>query len=306
MPSLGETRVHIANHICGFIRLQRVVALDAVYPRLGLELGVDLRDQDASFGNFPKPIGQFELKDLTGELRLSRNGDAVGYVYWAGLHHSVRSRDFAEESHVRLACDLDPVRLEAIEAKRAGKPPMLWLELWPTLVAGSIHLDGYLDPIQAEVPRDQWLAFLAKARSVAFDVIEIPIPPGVREGFEEALARLREAREKIDHGDYQGAMNQCRKSIESMSAQVGKGNDALETFFKGVAGKHVGEAYLGIASRLKKLGNWAVHGQDSPADYSRHEAVFAVRTTEAILGLMSSLLERGNWPDGETKPEEGA
>jgi len=65
---------------------------------------------------------------------LTPGGDAVGKIE-IGAIQTVIANGF--ENQLTLYCDLDSLRVEAIERRRAGKEPVLFLQMWPILFDGQ-------------------------------------------------------------------------------------------------------------------------------------------------------------------------
>src|SRR5437773_1402964 len=128
MQSLGGQELAIDARIAGTFEVLRIEALPALCPRLGLRVGVMLRELKES----PRGIGQvlkdFDLVTLAGELRLQENGPAVGLLHVAG-NQRASSREEPSKDEVLMACGLDAHRLEAIERARGGGPPEFWVQL---------------------------------------------------------------------------------------------------------------------------------------------------------------------------------
>ena len=126
MTSLGEGEIQISSTIVGKARVLNIFADSAVFPRLGLTIGVTLYER-------PEATAGLEMRDAEGELRLSERGDAVGAVQWAGARRFVRASNYGSENQLRFVCDLDHWRLEQVERRRAGAAPTFWLAIWPSL-----------------------------------------------------------------------------------------------------------------------------------------------------------------------------
>jgi len=183
MASLGEADLQVSSTIVGKIRALNIFPESALFPRLGILVGVTLHERpEASFPNRATqgtlPLTDYEMRDASGELRLSEHGDVVGRVFWAGPRRFVRSTSYGDESQLRFVCDLDPWCLEQIERRRDGAPPRFWLQIWPILVKQKEFLDGDVRAFEMRIPREQWLEFYGKAGGASFDVLEIKYPSG--------------------------------------------------------------------------------------------------------------------------------
>ncbi len=289
MTSLGEGDIQVGARIVGKARVLNVLADSAVFPRLALAVGVTLYEGEQ--------FSSLEMRDAEGELRLSEREDALGSLQWAGARRFVRSSNYGHESEVRLVCDLDHWRLEQIERRRAGGTPVFWLEFWPILMSGGEVLDAQVAPIRFAVPRDQWLEFYAKVGGGGFEVIEVHFPGRDADRFRKAVERTREARNRILEGEYDGAVALCRNVIEALGHEVGEGSEkeALQAVFARCTDARRAKEYAGVVSKVKQLAAFA-HHELGALTYSRDEAQFVVRVTEAILSLIGGLT-RPSSPD---------
>ena len=115
MQSIGETEILIEATVVGKVRVQKVSALAALHPRIGLVAGVDLNPIDGSLHSGKARPDEYWLTELRGNLYLSENGPSIGSVHWIGAHCEIRSQPYPSESQLQLACDLDPGTLERLE-----------------------------------------------------------------------------------------------------------------------------------------------------------------------------------------------
>lgn len=293
MPSLGESDLMIDSRIVGKFRVESMHADPAIYPRLGMTLRCQLLDGKQDEYTTRTPLVGFKLRDLSGELRLSQHGDAIGSVRWTGQRGDVASTRYLHEHHLALVCDLDPWRIESIEERRKGEAPTFWLEIWPSIVREGQQLISQLQPIRLDVPRDQWLGFLGRVRHGRFEILEIPFPSDEPEAFKRALEHTKTARLRIDLGDYDEAVGNCRKAIEVVSQCFPK-RDGEEDGLQGALAERTdgrrAKEYVGIIARLKQLAGFAHHDLGAGGvEYSRVEAQFLVRTTECMLALVGKL-----------------
>jgi hypothetical protein len=301
MSSLGEAEVMVSPYTLGKIRAINILAEPAVYPRLGITLGCTLQDL-AKTHTGPTPFVGYELVDLIGDIRLDSTGGIIGPVSWVGPRGTIRSAPYIHEVQLKLVCDLDPWRLERIEDHRDGKPPVLWLFLWPTFIAGGERRSGEIRPIEMRIAREMWLEFLQATRCGRFEVIEIESDEKEAGQFQRALEQTRAARSRIDIGDYDEAVALCRKALEALNRQVKEvsGGGDLERLITARADERRSKEYLGIISRIKQLAAFAVHELGASMTFSRVEAQFVVRTTESLLALIGRLLRSEQARQGKT------
>ncbi len=303
MASLGESEVIIQSRICGRMGVASLGQDPAVFPRLRIALRVALHEVKEGMPGAPTATA-FELRDLAGELRLSQDADAVGNVVWQGQRRHVRSNDYGGDTQLTLTCDLDAVRIERIEQRRAGAPLRLWLALWPTLVANGAFLDADVRPISVDVPRDVWLAFLEGARGVSYEVFELALPQLLEPQLEGATRYLETARRRLDAGDYESSVVTCRKAIEAVRLLVPKVDegDPLAAFLEERTPERHAEHYTGILSRLKQITAKGGHASARGITFSRPEALFILGTTVVFVSFVASLLAGTE----QTEPGVGA
>jgi hypothetical protein len=293
LESLGEAELTVMSTIVGKVRVLNIFPDSALFPRLGLTLGVTLHDRPqakAIVGSPAFSLVNYEMRDGSGELRLSQHGDAVGPVIWAGPRRFVRSSDYGSENQLRFVCDLDHWRLEEIERRRDGAAPRFWFQVWPVLMSSGDVLDADVPSFELRVPRELWLEFYSKVGGSQFDVLEIRFKSHEAEQFRRAIAKTREARSKIATGDYDEAVGLCRKVIEALMHELPTGAaEPLEALFMARTDERRTKEYLGIISKLKQLAGFAHHDFGIALTYSRTEAQFIVRLTEAMLSLVGEL-----------------
>lgn len=291
MTSYGEAEIMVSSRIVGRMRVLYFFRAPAIYPRLGIKLGCTLHESTKAEFEPGRPITQFELRGLSGELRLQELADTVCTVEWAGQRRHVRSSDYGNESQIDGVCDLDAYRLERIEALRNGAEPSFWLALWPILTDQQGPLDAGIRPIRLTVPRERWLEFLSSVRDDAWAVLEVPFSASDAARFQAALTHVRNARKRIDTGDYDDAVAACRRSIEALAGELGV-NRSLDQFvplLETWTDERRAKEYGGIISRIKQLAGYAIHDFGQPVTYSRAEARFVVATTEHLLAMVGAL-----------------
>jgi hypothetical protein len=292
MPTFGETDLLADNRVVGTVRVLHIHSGQAVLPRLSIGLGFTLRDFPAT--RMPPDVGlsKFELRGLSGEVRLEENSKPVGVLSWIGSHQSVRSSAFGSEGQVQVACDLDWPRFDAIEEHRKGKEASFWLALWPTIVHGAEYLDSEIRPFRVQVPRESWLAYTEQLTGVRRSLVEITAPFLPSNEFSSVVAHLAEAQKRANAGDFDESVASCRRAIEATLATLNVPNNAseLEARLTPATDSRRAKAYSGILAKLKELGNATVHRPEAPGLYSRAEACFAVATTAHMIGLLTTLL----------------
>lgn len=291
MTSYGESTILVSSSTTGSIRVLGIYPDPAVFPRLGITLGVTLHERPGDERAAELTRTAYEMRDATGELRLSEHGGVLGSVFWAGPRRHIRSSVYGSENQLRFVCDLDFYRLEQIERRRAGGVATFWLQLWPSLLNGARYLDAEVGPIHFRVPRDEWLSFYSAVGGGHFDIIEIQYSTAEAEQFKRALARIQEARVKIGEGDYDGAVGICRNAIEALRRELVSAEepDPLKALLLARTDEPRTTEYLGIVSRLKQLSGFVHHEFGRHVTFSRAEAQFILRTTEALLAFVGRL-----------------
>jgi hypothetical protein len=233
----------------------------------------------------------YQLVSWRGELRLSEGGDALATVSYIGGVRPIRFPEDAHEVQIVVACDLDGRRLEAIERRRAGAPPVLFLELWPQVASPTPFTYVQIAPVRVAPPRDKWLAFLDACNGTHHEILEVPLAPGPREHLARAIQHIRDARRKLLDGYNTEAVAACRKAIEAAAKDAGPGD--MEKFWTGhfsrLSGESKGQALGQLVVKLKGVANAAHHDSTSGTEFTRAEALFVVRTTESFLALVAEL-----------------
>ncbi|MDB4877621.1 MAG: hypothetical protein JWM41_4067 [Gemmatimonadetes bacterium] len=286
MPSIGESDISAGSWVVGTVRVHTLYAGSAVYPRLCFRISISLRHQPSGISEAPRPI---EIPDVHGELRLGQHSDGLAILTRMGERRALRSSPEGFDTQVELACELDPYRLELIERRRGGAPPLFWLQIWPTTVAAAAELVLSVPVIELHVQQQTWLDFLKATGVGEYEIVEIQYGPAEREYFRRGIERVREARLKITEGEYDEAVSLCRKVLEAAGHDLspGRSDSALKDLFIRAAGDKRGGEYAGVLSKVKQLASFVHHDFGSHLTYSRSEAQFIIRVTESLLSLAS-------------------
>lgn len=292
MTSFGENQLTVYSQIIGHVRVLAVYHGLATFPRLTFRLGITLQERPQDQFNPGRPIQNYEMRDLIGELRLEESSHTLGLLQWTGPRRHVRSAPYVSESQIEVVCELDWQRVERIEEHRAGGEARLWFALWPTLTDATGFLDCDIHAFRADIPRDQWLALLEALGHARRSLIEVVHAHAAGPELDAALGHLREATSRISRGDYDEAVASCRRAIESMCSALDVPNKpgALESALEAVTDAKRAKAYAGIVSRLRELGNLTIHRPEAPGRYTRSEAIFVVGAAQQVSGLLASLL----------------
>ena len=218
MQSIGETEILIEATIVGKVRVQKVSALAALHPRIGLVVGVDLNPIDGSLHSGKARPDEYWLTELRGNLYLSENGPSIGSVHWIGAHCEIRSQPYPSESQLQLACDLDPGTLERLETARGGNDLALWIELWPRIEHPGGYLSASIRGFRLAVARVEWLRFLEGVGYGTYELMELRIPKENAELTHRSIDGIREAQHRLWLGDHGGALAEARKVIEALES----------------------------------------------------------------------------------------
>jgi len=288
MASIGEGELIVESTTIGRFRFLNVFALPSVYPRLGFSVEWELGDLPDVSGRRGR-VTSFEMTYLNGELFLSDHGQCFGPIYWAGPHCHVRSTVRPAKGQIQVAIDLTPMSLSRIEDSRGGAAPNFWVQLWPTPSASEPNLGPHVHAFRIEIPRDQWLKCLSEIRPMGYEILEVWSPPDLGGEFEAATKRIREARSRVDSGDFDGAMASCRKALEAIASSSVDGGkrSRLTQALEGRVGKIIQKKYSEIQSTLYSLTSIALH--DTPVEYRRADVVSIIRMTEILISLFSVL-----------------
>lgn len=216
MSSFGEANIMLEIYNMGTVRVLALHSVTKLYPRLGVRLGITLRDGPEQSGC----RGTLTLTGITGELRLQRDSDAFGVLHWMEHRQTLRSSPHGIEEQVELVCELDPWRVERIERHRDGKEPLLWMQLWPQALGNEGYVQMNIDLVLVTPPRDRWIEFLNEVRDASLEAIEALYPVVFGGTFRAALQHTRKARRLIDTGQYDEAIACCRRAVEALQQEL--------------------------------------------------------------------------------------
>ncbi|MGH7647747.1 MAG: hypothetical protein ACREND_06490 [Gemmatimonadaceae bacterium] len=289
--SFGEQILTVNSTRIGRVRALGVFADSVQFPRLGIRLGVELSSGNRQFAGQAVPDGALQLRDLSGELRLLQNSDAIGLVHWTGQRRGVRSG--GGETQIPLVCELDPWRLSRLEQWRDGKPPRFWLQLWPALVDDKSWYDADVVGFSVDVPRETWLDVLSRWGSTHYAVLEVPYIGMDPARFQRAVEHLDTARRRLLEGAYTDCVATCRLAIEAMfgdlDAERGAGADSFADRLPSSVPRERAKVYGRVLAALKDLSHEPHHLSGVPTELSRAEAVFVVQTMAHFFALVGAL-----------------
>lgn len=282
--SFGEQNITINSTLVGKVRVLNTYAAPAIYPCLGLKLGVTLTEPKVMQGNLPAPKG-FQLRELRGELRVAEHGEMIGTVQWSGHRRFVRPDN--HESQVSVTCELDDIRVNRIEERRKGEVPMFSLQLWPSLVGPEEWHDAEISAIQLRIPRDTWVEIISKWGPARWSILEVPYAPVNEDRFRRTFVHIGKARRWLDTGEYDSVVGECRLAIDALFADLDlKDKTALASRIISSVPAERAEAYSALMKSLKTLANEPHHGAGR---FMRAEATFTLQTVCHAVALVGAL-----------------
>jgi len=294
MPSIGEgkiIKVESRSEV-GEIRILSVNHGGAVFPRLKFLLYVVLDENPFKQPQVPYP--GLELRDLRGELQLSPGTHALGLIEWTGPRWAVTAKQGGRQ--IEVICDLDEVRLDAIEQRRNGGVLILHATFWPTLAISDKPVYGECEQVRLEIPRDRWLDVLEQLQGKHRLVIEIPLgkKAAYTEAFRTAHKHLSEAQKLIHDGHFDGAGISCGQALEAVERllpEVDKEKSAIRELVNNRLNEKRGGSYSSAGAVVRQLRNSAAHDSD-PIPLTRAEANLSLSTAANIIALLGELLEK--------------
>ncbi len=292
----GDGRVSIGTTMVGRVAVTRVTAVPALTPRIRLDLSWTLGHIVS--GNSPEA---YLIIDFGGELRLGAGDLLVGTLVRDGSRHALRSFGYVDTQPGSVALDLGRHGLERLEEYRAGAALELRMQLWTRIETGELTTnsarvssrligDAQVEEIAFKVPRDDWLAVLGVWTGDHVDLLEIRYDLVYAARYRASLKEIRLAREAVDRGDFNRAVLQARKAVTLMeeSVKAATGEDLRAALTDRLDRRHA-DLYGGIVKRAKDMGNFAAHRPET-RDYTRVEALFAVRLATISLEVVAGLL----------------
>ena len=285
----GVGMVTIGPRIVGHVAATDVAAVPALSPRIRFGLSWTLGHlRPSEEANLPGD--EYRLIDFGGELRVGTDDLFVGTLVRDGSRHPLRSLDHVQTQEGFVALDLGRHRLERLEEHRAGDMLAMKMQLWPRIEMEGTTTDARVEEIRFQVPRDDWLAAVGTFTGEQVDLLEIHYHLAYANRYRLSLAELRRARGAVDRGDFNGAVVQARKAVSLMeeSVRVATGDDLQAALADRLDERHV-KLYTGVIARAKDMGNITAH-HPSAREYTRVEALFAIRLATILLEVVAGLL----------------
>lgn len=286
----GDGRVSIGMTGVGRVAVTKVTAVPALTPRIRLELAWTLGQVVRPGAGVPAE--DYLLIDFGGELRMGADDLFVGTLARDGSRYPVRSLDYVDTQTGSLALDLGHRRLERLEEHRAGAALELRMQLWTRVEMGGGTTDARVEEIALKFPRDDWLAVLGVLTGEQVDLLEIRYDLVYAARYKAGLKEIRLAREAVDRGDLNRAALQARKAVSLMEESVKKATgEGLRAALTDRIDKRHADLYGGIVTRAKGMGNLIAHRPEA-REYTRVEALFAIRLATILLEVVAGLLAR--------------
>ena len=281
--SIGRTGV-------GRVAVTKVTAIPALTPRVRLDLAWTLGQVVGPRAGVPAE--DYLLIDYGGELRLGADDLFVGTLVRDGSRYPLRSLAYVDIQAGSLALDLGHRRLERLEEHRAGAALELRMQLWTRVEMGRGTTDARVEKITLQIPRDDWLAVLGALTGEQVDLLEIRYDLVYAARYKASLKEIRLAREAVDRGDFNRAALQARKAVGLMEESVRKATgDGLRAALTDRIDKRHADLYGGIVTRAKDMGNLIAHRPEA-REYTRVEALFAIRLATILLEVVAGMLAR--------------
>ena len=287
----GGAGLTIGHFKVGHVRVTSVTAAHALAPSLRLKLAWTLGNRSAKAG----PPGEYVLVGVDGELFLGRGVQSVGALQQRGGRHLLRSLTYAQEQEDALTLDLDWYRFERLEEHRQGGTMNLWVQLVPRIEVDGTTTEAQVDDFPLSIPRDDWLDVVTSVTGDHTDVLEVRYHLSHAGRFGPSLGELAIAERAVDSGDFYKAVVQARKAVDLWAASVTTADSDVTSLLTDRVGDSHAELYAGLISRAKGMGNVKAHEPDA-REYSRAEALFAVRFAKILIEMLAAVLGGSDVP----------
>ena len=286
--SYGSGPVTIAPSTVGNVAVSAVRPVPALIPRICVDLSWTLQHLlPLEEGH---PWREFILTDFPGELTVGPDNLFVGNFVRTASGHPIRSLSHVATQRASVALDLDGHRLERLEEHRAGGVLIMRMQLWPRVEMGGTTINAKVAEIQLQIPRDDWLTVVRTFAGEQIDLLEIRYHLTHASRFQPSLGELGRAREAVDRGDFDAAVIQARKAVSLMEESFqGPDGGSLKSILGDRLDDRHAKLYAGLITRAKDMGNITAH-QAAAREYTRGEALFAIRLATILLEVIAGLL----------------
>ena len=286
--SYGSGLVIIENFMVGNVAVSNVRPVPALIPRIRFDLSWTLQHLLPQGEGHPgRP---FILTDFPGELTVGPDHLFVGNLVRESSGLPIRSLPNVDTQQRSVALDLGGHRLERLEEHRAGGVLTMQMQLWPRVEMAGTAVNAKVAHIQLQIPRDDWLPVVRSFTGEQIDLLEIRYHLTQAGRFRPSLGVLQRAREAVDRGDFDAAVIQARKAVSLMvdSFQDPDGGSLMAILSDRLDDRHV-TLYGSLITRAKDMGNITAHSA-SAREYTRGEALFAIRLATILLELIAGLV----------------
>lgn len=286
----GVAAVTIGQLLVGEVAVTGVRAVPALSPRIRFDLSWTLGHRhDSSEPN--RKADEYRVVDFGGELSVGADACVVGTLFRDEAWYPIPSLAYVQTQRRSVALDLGEHRLERLEEHRAGGVLSLAMQLWSRIEMEGTTTEAGVAEIRFQVPRDDWLAVLSTFTGEQVDLLEMRYRLAYASRYQSSLEALCRAREAVDRGDFGGAAIEARKAVSLMEESVrGSTEDGLKAALADRLDEEHAKLYAGIVSRAKRMGNMTVHRAEA-REYTRVEALFAIRLATILLEVVAGLLK---------------
>jgi hypothetical protein len=291
--SYGESGLQVETYTCGSVRVLGIQSEPALRPRLLILVGITLREiPPTESGQFRSAgLSDYQLVDLVGELRFGHGGGGpiIGRLWPKEANLELTSSAYHAESQVFLALDIDNQTLERVEERRSGSVPQFSLTLWPVILKSGKRVRGTVPTLNFELTRELWSEYLASVDYGELEFLEFKRWDIGREGFSGVIDQLRLARHRVERGEYNAAAAAVRTAVEQAIQQTRTAEEDIRAVLSAMTDDERGMRYARMITDLKEVCSRAVHKPEAAVNYSRHEAIFIVRTAESLIALLGGV-----------------
>ncbi|MCY3705911.1 MAG: hypothetical protein OXH08_10450 [Gammaproteobacteria bacterium] len=285
----GAADLMIGRYSVGQVSVTGVTAVPALSPRIRFGLSWTLGHRHPS-GEANGPGDEYRVLDFGGQLRVGADALFVGTLMRDESWSPIRSLPYVQTQGSSVALDLGEHRLEQLEEHRAGGVLSLSMQLWCRIEMDGATANARINDVRFQVPRDDWLAVVGDFTGEHFDLLEVRYHLAYANCCQSSLLELRRAREAVDRGNFDSAVIQARKAVSLMEESIRAATqDDLKAALAGRVDEEHVKLYTGIVSRAKGMGNITAHRAEA-REYTRVEALFAIRLATIVLEVVAGLL----------------
>jgi len=215
-----------------------------------------------------------------------QNGAHLG-IAWPEGAWAFRTGDFLNNGAILFDLDLRSEQLSLIEKLRANGDLIFTLHFLCEVSLGEDVTRGD-DEIRFIVNQSGWIDCMKQFGQDRIILLEVEIPSGEGQ-LEAATTLVKRARQELDNGNYDGAVQKCRLAIESVQKALKLKPEitaALESFTKGDRKKMTKKARaLLVNEAVLHYAHPAHHVNEEGIafDYGRRDANFMIAFASAVV-----------------------